>query len=199
MAAALDPDPRARKRWQRKVIIQDIRRRHRMPKTLKIVRTERVSSSKSQMLKTSVKKLGPLARQVAGKPIEEAIVQMRFSKKKAAADVKKLLEYARDEATVRKGMGLGQVKPLEEVKAEGDRNGSEKKVEFGVQNEKPIMIEDKKGKKRLITDRTSIYVDQAWVGRGKYEKKSNPRAFGRIEIMRPPWTSKFLFCIRFLA
>lgn len=151
------------------------------------------------MLKTSVKKLGPLARQVAGKPIEEAIVQMRFSKKKAAADVKKLLEYARDEATVRKGMGLGQVKPLEEVKAEGDRNGSEKKVEFGVQNEKPIMIEDKKGKKRLITDRTSIYVDQAWVGRGKYEQKSNPRAFGRIEIMRPPWTSKFLFCIRFLA
>ena len=159
-----------------------------MTKTMKIARTERVSLSKSQLLKTSVKKLGPLARQIAGKPIHEAIVQMRFSKKKAAADVQKLLEYARDEATVRKGMGLGQAKLSNSNKEESE-----------VQKEKPIVIEDKKGKKRLITDRTSIYVDQAWVGRGKYERELESRAFGRRNILRPPWTSKFLFCDRILA
>lgn len=162
-----------------------------MSKTVKIARTERFSLSKSQMLKTSVKKLGPLARQIAGKPIEEAIVQMRFSTKKAAADVKKLLEYARDEATVRKGMGLGQVKPMGAIKEEGDVNGYGKKGEFGVQKEKSILLEDKKGKKRLITDRTSIYVDQAWVGRGKYDREISHRAKGRIDVLRPPWTSKF--------
>ena len=193
MTAALDPTPHARKRWQRKMIIQDIRRRHRMPKTVKIARTERVSLSKSQMLKTSVKKLGPLARQIAGKPIEEAIVQMRFSKKKAAADVKKLLEYARDEATVRKGMGLGQVKLVEEVKEEGALNDNEKNSELRLQREQPVLIEDKKGKKRLITDRTSIYVDQAWVGRGRYDREQSFRARGKVDILRPPWTSKFLF------
>lgn len=166
-----------------------------MPKTVKIARTERVSLSKSQMLKTSVKKLGPLARQIAGKPIEEAIVQMRFSKKKAAADVKKLLEYARDEATVRTGMGLGQVKPTEE----GDVNGDGNKMQFGGQMEKPIVIEDKKGKKRLVTDRTSIYIDQAWVGRGRYDREREHRARGRTNILRPPWTSKFLSYNRFLA
>lgn len=167
-----------------------------MPKMVKIARTERVSLSKSQMFKTSVKKLGPLARQIAGKPIEDAILQMRFSKKRAAADVKKLLEYARDEATVRKGMGLGQVKPVEEVKEEGDVNVDGEKVDFGGQKERPVLIEDKKGKKRLITDRTSIYIDQAWVGRGKYDREALHRARGRVDIMRPPWTSESLF--RFL-
>lgn len=198
MAAALDPSPHDRKRWQRKMIIQDIRRRHRMTKTMKIARTERVSLSKSQMLKTSVKKLGPLARQIAGKPIQEAIVQMRFSKKKAAADVKKLLEYARDEATVRKGMGLGQVEPMW-LKGQGDGNRNREKEQSEVPKEKPILIEDKKGKKRLITDRTSIYVDQAWVGRGKYEREPEYRAFGKINVLRPPWTSKFFFRGRILA
>lgn len=189
MAAALDPTPHARQRWQRKMIIQDIRRRHRMPKMVKIARTERVSLSKSQMFKTSVKKLGPLARQIAGKPIEDAILQMRFSKKRAAADVKKLLEYARDEATVMKGMGLGQVKPVEEAKKEGDVNVNGGKMDFGGGKERPVLIEDKKGKKRLITDRTSIYIDQAWVGRGKYDREGLPRARGRMDTMRPPWTS----------
>ncbi|MCJ1466491.1 54S ribosomal protein L22, mitochondrial [Pseudocyphellaria aurata] len=199
MAAALDPAPHTRMRWQRKMIIRDIRRGHRMSKTVKIARTERFSLSKSQMLKTSVKKLGPLARQIAGKPIEDAIVQMRFSKKKAAVDVKKLLEYARDEATVRKGMGLGHVEPLGEVKREGKVNGSGQKVEFGMQKEKPIMIEDKKGKKRVITDRRSIYIDQAWVGRGKYDKEQECRAAGRANILRPPWTSKSPFYSQNLA
>lgn len=185
MAAALDPTPHARKRWQRKMLIRDIRGRFRMNKTVKILRTERFSVCKSELFKTSVKKLGPLARQIAGKPIEEAIVQMRFSKKKAAADVKKHLEYARDEAIVRRGMGLGMVKPQEAREGEGEGEKLEPQATM-----KPITFVDKKGKRRTVTDLSSIYVDQAWVGRGKYGKEPEYRARGRLNILRPPYTRK---------
>lgn len=160
-----------------------------MTKTVKIARTERSSLSKSHMLKTSVKKLGPLARQIAGKSIEDAIVQMRFSKKKAAADVKKLLEYARDEAIVKRGMGLGQVKPTEERKL-----GFSEKIGDIVELGKAatIMVEDRKGRRRAVTDCTSIYVDEAWVGRGKYGSEPDYRARGQVYLMRPPLTSKCL-------
>ena len=169
MAAALDLDPDARRRWQRKMVIRDIQGRHRLSKTEKIARTERQSLSKSHMLKTSVKKLGPLARQIAGKPIESAIVQMRFSKKAAAREVKLHLEHARNEAIVRRGMGLGEVD--------------------GTKGEGPVEIELKNGKRRIVKDRTGIYVDQAWVGRGAYGRESDHRARGQINIMRPPHTS----------
>ena len=186
MAAALDPTPHIRKRWQRKMLIRDIRGRFRMNKTVKILRTERFSVSKSELFRTSVKKLGPLARQIAGKPIEDAIVQMRFSKKKAAAEVKKHLEYARDEAIVRRGMGLGLVN-LQEA---GEGEGGEEKMEAQA-TMKPIVFEDKKGKRRTVTDTTSIYVDQAWVGRGKYGREPEFRARGRVNMLRPPTTRKY--------
>ncbi|KAL2071701.1 hypothetical protein VTL71DRAFT_12936 [Oculimacula yallundae] len=88
MAAALDPDPQGRLRWERKMVIRDIHKRGRLTKTQRLKREERVLLSKSHDFKTSVKKLVPLAKQIAGKTVEEAIVQMRFSKKKAAQDVK---------------------------------------------------------------------------------------------------------------
>ena len=154
-----------------------------MSKTVKIARTERVSLSKSPMFKTSVKKLGPLARQIAGKPIDEAILQMRFSKKKAAIDVKKHLEYARDNAIVRRGMGLGEVKVAEE--------GKEDEVVDNEKERKALVVEDKDGKRRIVTDRTSIYVDQAWVGRGSFTKSPEYRARGRVNMLMHPTTSEF--------
>lgn len=190
MAAALDPTPHARKRWQRKMLIRDIRGRFRMSKTIKILRTERFSVSKSELFKTSVKKLGPLARQIAGKPIEDAIVQMRFSKKKAAAEVKKHLEYARDEAIVRRGMGLGKVK-LQETQ-EGEEAVAQAPM-------KPIVVEDRKGKRRTVTDLSSIYVDQAWVGRGKYGREPEFRARGRVNLLRPPYTRRSFLTPSFTA
>ena len=65
--------------------------------------------SKSHWFKTLVKKLGSLARQIAGKNIDDAILQMRFSKKKAAIDIKAHLEQAKNEAIVAWGMGLGKI------------------------------------------------------------------------------------------
>ena len=184
MAMALDPTPRARRRWERKILIRSIRTRFRLSKTTRILRTERSSLTKSPMYRTSIKKLGPLARQIAGKTVDDAIIQMRFSKKKVAADVLKHLEYARDEAIVKRGMGLGGVKKAPEVRDEDE--GKE------VEEQKEIVIRDKKGKKRTIKDKTQIYVDQAWVGRGTYSSEPDYRARGQVYEMRPPTTSMCL-------
>ena len=192
MAAVLDPQPHNRKRWQRKMLIRSIQHRHRMTKKVKIARSERESLSKSDFFKTSIKKLGPLARQIAGKPIDDAIVQMRFSKKKAAKIVLKHLEQARDEAVVRRGMGLGGVKAEDEAVAMESIEGpidDLKQNEVGKKEER-ILVEDKKGKKRWVNDRSAMYVDQAWVGRGRYGRELEYRARGRVNILRPPHTSK---------
>ena len=154
------------------------------------MRTERESLSKSHMFKTSVKKLGPLARQIAGKGIEDAIVQMRFSRKKVAGEVLKHLEYARDEAIVRRGMGLGSVGEAsttsESVPEVGNHTGEEQEAA------KTITITEKSGKKRVIKSPSQIYVSQAWVGRGTYGSAPDHRARGQINKMRLPFTSTSL-------
>lgn len=191
LAAALDPNPESRRRWQRRQIIRDIRNRGQLTKAQRIARTERESLCKSQFYKTSVKKLMPLARQIAGKPIEDAIIQMRFSKKRVAADVKKHLEYARDEAIVKRGMGLGAVKPKGDsaTRLEGASEAIEENG--GPDQQWPgMVVEDKTGKRRYVADKSSIYVDEAWVGRGPYGKDYDFRAFGRVNVLRPPETSK---------
>ena len=151
--------------------IREVQKRWRLTRTQMIKRMERESLSKSHFLKTSVKKLGPLARQITGKTIDEAVVQMRFSKKKMAKEVQKHLEHARDEAIVRRGMALGST--------------------TGVVDS-PTTIETKQGRKRTVTDRTELYIDQAWVGRGKYGRALDHRARGQIYIMRTPVTSSYL-------
>ncbi|KAI9755275.1 MAG: hypothetical protein M4579_004340 [Chaenotheca gracillima] len=168
MEAALNPRPEARKRWERKMLIREIHAHGRVPKDLRIKRTERESTSKSHFFKTSVKKLAPLARQITGKPLEEALVQMRFSNKKAAKEVKSHLEHAKNEAIVRRGMGLGE--------------------QTGNKGE-PVEIRTKDGDKMKITDRTTLYVDQAWVGRGRYTPEVEYRARGQANILRHPETS----------
>ena len=166
------------------MVIRSIKKRGRLSKTERIMQTERQSLSKSPFIGTSIKKLFPLANQIAGKPIEEAIVQMRFSKKKAAQDVKKHLEYARDEAIVKRGMGLGQVDGTEEEAQDGE--GAKKERH---QNRMRI-VEDKKGTKRVVSDPTQIYVDQAWVGRGSWSFSRSYRARGNVHRLRHPTTSK---------
>lgn len=116
-----------------------------------------------------MKKLGPLARQIAGKNIDDAILQMRFSKKKAAKDVKEFLEQAKNEAVVIRGMGL--------PKAEGEEQGN-----------LPVTITLKDKKRLTINDPSSIYISQAWVNRGPYGRDFDHRARGNINILRPPYT-----------
>ncbi|KFZ02766.1 hypothetical protein V502_11521 [Pseudogymnoascus sp. VKM F-4520 (FW-2644)] len=165
MAAALDPDPSSRERWQRKMVIREITARGRLSKTETLKRSERVSHSKSHNYQTSVKKLGPLARQITGKPLEEAIVQMRFSKKKAAQGVREHLVHARNEAIVRRGMGLG--------KEEGFR---------------AVQIKTKDGKRMKVEDPSRLYIEQAWVGKGDFGISPDHRARGQINMMKNPTT-----------
>ena len=191
MAAALDPTPRARERWQRKMVIRAVKARWRIDKAVKLARTERSHLSKSAFFKTSIKKLFPLANQITGKPLSEAMVQMRFSKKKAAQDVLRHLEYARDQAVAIKGMGLGQVQVQgqSDERDMEDSQGAEEPQE-PKQEEERLIIQDKTGKKRTITDRSAMYVDEAWVGRGPYGTGFDYRGRGVVNRLRLPYTSK---------
>lgn len=170
MQLALNPNPKAQLRWEKKMVTREIRKRGRVPRAVQIKRTERESLSKSHWFKTSVKKLGPLARQIAGKNIDEAIVQMRFSKKKAAQDILGHLEHAKNVAMVRAGMGL----PAAESKPESN---------------KPLTVTLKSGERKKIDDPTSIYIQEAWVNRGPYGFGMDHRARGQINRLRPPVTS----------
>ncbi|ROT36518.1 ribosomal protein L22 [Sodiomyces alkalinus F11] len=157
----IDPDPRARTRWERKKVIQMVRQRtaaeepsayaRRMER---IAATEKELLHRSAFLETSVKKLVMLARQIQGKTLEEALVQMRFSKKKMAAEVKFHLEEARDLAVVSRGMGLGKVNK--------DATPT------------PVKIQTKDGETIKVDDPSGLYVAQAWVNKG-------PIRFRRIE------------------
>ncbi|EEQ35567.1 39S ribosomal protein L22, mitochondrial [Microsporum canis] len=165
----LIPHPNRRARWERKMVIRAVKSRGQLTKEEIIHQTERELQSRSHFFKTSLKKLGPLARQVAGKNIDEAILQMKFSKKKAAKDVKLFLEQARNEAVVSRGMGLG--------------------VKDGSEGAAGVEIRLKDGKAYTVTDETAIYIDQAWVNRGPYGTDYDHRARGQINRLRPPHTA----------
>ncbi|RCI08650.1 hypothetical protein L249_4794 [Ophiocordyceps polyrhachis-furcata BCC 54312] len=146
LAMATDPNPRGRVRWHRKKVIQMVRSNDHITRKQKIKMTERELLHKSAFLPTSVKKLVMLSRQIAGKTIDDAIVQMRWSKKKMSREMLYYLEEARDLAVAQRGMGLGKVK--------------------GEVLEKPRKVTDKDGKWIEVTDPTRIYIAQSWVGRG---------------------------------
>ncbi|KXG45927.1 Ribosomal protein L22/L17 [Penicillium griseofulvum] len=170
LQVGLGPDPKAQLRWERKMVVREIRKRGRVPTKVQIKRTERESLSKSHWIKTSLKKLGPLARQIAGKNIDEAILQMRFSNKKAARDVLEHLEHAKNVAVVRAGMGLGLDAPKSE-------------------SPKPLTVILKTGERHKIANPTDIYIQEAWVNRGPYGYEMDHRARGQINRLRPPTTS----------
>lgn len=174
---ALNPYPGRRSRWQRKMVIQSIKRRGELTKTEQILRTERESVTKSHWFKTSVKKLVKLTHQIAGKNIDDAILQMRFSKKKAAKDVKDLLEQAKNEAIVARGMGLG--------KAQAQLDAQEG---VDVKPFEPLTIRLKNKSYKTINDPTAIYISQAWVNRGPYGRDYDHRARGQVNILRLPYT-----------
>ncbi|EJT72902.1 mitochondrial large ribosomal subunit [Gaeumannomyces tritici R3-111a-1] len=154
---AVDPDPRSRERWQRKMVARMVARRldpwDRETRAERIARTERQHVHRSPLLITSTKKLVHIARQVAGKPLDEAAVQMRFSRKKFAKEVGVQIDAARDEAAVIAGMGLS---------APG------KKPEDGAEAFKPVRFKNKDGKWVTVDDPSRLYIDQAWVNRGPF-------------------------------
>lgn len=193
MRRILDPNPNARLRWERKQVMQMVKRGGRLSKTQFIKRTEREHLVKSHMMKTSTKKLGALARQIQGKTIDDAITQMRFSKKKVAVELRKQLEAARDEAVVMRGMGLGKVQ--EDDDADNLNNAYPAISDTTIpdvqnkKNDESVDIQLKDGKRHTVSDRSTIYIDQAWVGRGPYGTLPDYRARGRVFVMRTPWTS----------
>ncbi|KAK4133882.1 ribosomal protein L22 [Trichocladium antarcticum] len=187
LARATDPDPRSRVRWERKMVIRQVQRGtnpySKEPRAERIARTERALTSRSTFLPTSVKKLVHLAHQIQGKTVAEALVQMRFSKKKMAQEVKYQLELARDMAIAERGMGLGETQRAAEVAAGAVEGTAVKDVES-------IKIQDKDGKWVRIDDPTRMYIAEAWVNRGPLRgRRPDYRARGRVFIKEKPSTS----------
>lgn len=183
LATTLDPDPRSRLRWERKVVMRMVKRGGKETRPEIIRRTEREMRYQSPFMPTSVKKLVHLARQVAGKNVEDALVQMRYSKKKMAREVEHHLGLARDRAVVEHGMGLGKV------------NGE-------APLEKPRKIQDKEGNWMTVSDPSRMYIAQAWVGRGPWRgQRLVHLGRGRKGVHMKPSTSMFLhsfpFCFVF--
>lgn len=200
-----DPDVSARKHLERKLVIAGVKRHGRMSKAQKISRTERQSVYKSHFLPTSVKKLQKVVNQIAGKSISEALVQLRFSKKKIARDVIKGIEIAQNEAIAGRGMGLqGEVaavarwnKQREATDAGKARDLWDYKTsEADGKTTKPLKalktttIELKDGSKKVVRDPSEMYIDQAWVGRGASWKSPEFRARGAINMLTHRTTSK---------
>lgn len=187
LARAIDPDPRSRVRWERKMVIRHVAKAtdpfSREPRLARIKRTEKELHEKSPWLGTSVKKLVHLSRQIAGKTVEDALVQMRYSKKKMAKEIAYQLELARDRAIVERGMGLGAVKVQSENAAEEGQKDERKEVQ---------QIKTKDGKYIKIDDPTKLYVAQSWVERGPLRGyRKSPRARGRMDLIKKPSTSEF--------
>jgi ribosomal protein L22 len=105
-------------------------------------------TSTSPGMPTSTKKLVHLSHQIVGKTVDDAITQMTYSKKKMAREVKVQLEEARAAAIAAHGMGLGEVN--------------------GEIFDKPKKIQTKEGKWIQVSDPTTLYVDESWVGKGPY-------------------------------
>ncbi|KAH7136140.1 ribosomal protein L22/L17 [Dendryphion nanum] len=169
-ANQLDPLPTARRNFERKMVIQSLRRRGRITQSVHLARTERESLFRSRNLPTSTKKLTKLMNQLAGKTLEEAFIQLRFSGKRAAQDVVRGLEIARDRAVVERGMGLGMG-----TVPDGTR--------WGEKGEGGREIELKDGSRKKVTDTTAMYVDQAWVGKGPQWKSREFRARGKVNLL----------------
>lgn len=186
MAVALNPRPNARARWQRKMVIKHVHRRGRLTKELILARTERSHLTRSHFFKTSMKKLAPLARQIAGKSIDEAILQMRFSKKKVAQDVREHLIQARNEAIVMKGMGLRP--ELEAEASTVTKDNDHVDMDPGITPPLPHQNPTKSVKDGYKAHETDMYIAEAWVNRGPYGREPEFRARGRVNILRPPHT-----------
>ncbi|KAH7402324.1 ribosomal protein L22/L17 [Phaeosphaeria sp. MPI-PUGE-AT-0046c] len=198
----LDPDPLARRRLEARLVIRGVKRRGRLTKAENIARTERQSLYKSHALPTSTKKMQKVMNQIAGKSVSEALVQLRFSKKRIARDVVKGLQIAQNEAIAVRGMGLGGGKAAQR-RWEKQRNMAEmpgakatvqeirKENASGSEVEKSgsALIELKDGARKVIRDPSEIYIDQAWVGKGEMWMSPEFRARGRVNMLRHRTTS----------
>jgi ribosomal protein L22 len=192
----IDPDPAARVRLERKMVIASVKRHGRRTKAQKIAQTERQSLYKSQALPTSTKKLQKVVNQIAGKTVSEALVQLRFSKKRIARDVLKGLEIAQNEAILARGMGLGNglraQKRWEEQRAQ-TASSLLPPVSHIEEKQGPVkkgMVELKDGSKKVVRDPSEIYIDQVWVGKGQTWKSPEYRARGMVNMLRHRTTSE---------
>ncbi|KAL5890388.1 39S ribosomal protein L22, mitochondrial [Pyricularia oryzae] len=150
MCRSTTPDPRGNMRFTRKMVTRYVSRaldpEGRETKAERLARTERTLTYRGPVWRLPPKKHVKLARQIAGRTVDDAMIQMRFSKKKFSRDIGITLDAARDEAAVVAGMGL---------KAPADEKFKAEKIQL------------KNGQWVTITDPNKLYIEQAWVNNGR--------------------------------
>ncbi|TLD14548.1 hypothetical protein PspLS_11146 [Pyricularia sp. CBS 133598] len=150
MCRSTTPDPRGNMRFTRKMLTRYVGRaldpEGRETKAERLARTERTLTYRGPVWRLPPKKHVKLARQIAGRTVDDAMIQMRFSKKKFARDIGITLDAARDEAAAVAGMGLKE--------PAGEKSKAEK-------------IQLKNGQWVTITDPNKLYIEQAWVNNGR--------------------------------
>ncbi|XXH03278.1 hypothetical protein Hte_009676 [Hypoxylon texense] len=179
---AENPDPRWRVRFLKKKVMQMARADPAKPpsREQRIRLTEKRHVSASPPVPTSTKKLVHLSHQIVGKTVDDAITQMRFSKKKMAREVKWQLEEARDRAIAAHGMGLGS----------GSSSSSSSSAPRDNTNNKPFKIQTKDGKWIEVQDPTTLYVDESWVTKGPWRgARVQYHARSRMSMMWRPTAS----------
>lgn len=169
LRTVVDPFPRLRARLLRRRVLRVVRGGYALTRAEHLRRTERECRLISPRLKVSRKKLVHLARQILGRSVDEAILQMRFSKKRIAVEVMRTLEEARDTAVAKWGMGLGKVNGLV---------GPE------------VRIKLKDGSRKTVGDRTELYVAEAWVNMAGTDQWIKKRGRGRMDRIHAPYSSK---------
>ncbi|KAG7096964.1 hypothetical protein E1B28_004361 [Marasmius oreades] len=112
---------------------------YKHPKKRKQMKKAHSHKYSTANFKISPRKLNMLGRQISGKPIDEAILQMQFSEKRASNRILNMLATARDHAVSYKGL------------------------------EKPKLV-----------------ISEAWVTKGKYMKRIEPRARGHFGVRTHP-------------
>ncbi|KAF1968244.1 ribosomal protein L22 [Bimuria novae-zelandiae CBS 107.79] len=194
---ALDPLPKERREFERKLIIKSLQKQGRVTKKVHLMRTEREMTYKSQNVPTSVKKMVRLMHLIQGKTIEEALIQLRFSKKRIARDVIKGLQTARDEAIAARGMGLGAAADVRAAPSgrksvkEGEEDPEENSNLYladgtrrrQANKAKGTVIELKDGSRKVVTDPTEMYIHRAWATKGPETKSPEFRARGRANML----------------
>jgi len=189
----LDPYPEGRQRWERRKVIQGLKKRGRVTHDIKLLRTERQSLFKSKELPTSTKKLTRIMEMVKGKTVEEAMVQLRFSKKKVAQDVLKGLILARDKAIVAKGMGLGRAQ-YDAVAQRIAEKKAKKEVAVVETDADGAVVETEIDAEDGAEEENDPALAEADASKAKRSKK--PTAFDQLrdtELLLPDGTRRFDF------
>ncbi|ERF73274.1 hypothetical protein EPUS_03106 [Endocarpon pusillum Z07020] len=194
LEAAINPKPRRRALWQRRMVIRNVRQRGRLTKTIKIARSERSCLSRSliEIDAYSYAEIHP----------PDALLQEESRPRSARAPPR---SQTRSHRHPRHGTRPPRTRnlwsPAPQPSPAPTTTTLPPSVSPTTTSTTIIQTHTPPTPSKPATlpgtsipsnpahrSPTDIYISQAWINRGPYRQKPDYRAFGRVFIMRPPHT-----------